>query len=106
MAKTVPVSAQGVAEHMGVATVVLNTGDGEAVSEAVELLWVNRIHQKAAFEQRLDNWAVWHLDGYGDDCGLGMCHHQQPGAHLSQPAPPCTKAHSPTTLPSASTRQT
>jgi hypothetical protein len=76
---------------MGVATVVLSTGDGEAVSEAVELLWVNRIDQKAAFEQRLDNRAVWHLDGHRDDRRLGTCHHQQPGTHLGQPGPAMCK---------------
>jgi hypothetical protein len=76
MPKAVPVGAQGVAEHMGVATVVLGTGDGEAVTEAVELLWVNRIDQKATFEQRLDNRAVWHLGGHRDYRWLGPRRYQ------------------------------
>ena len=67
---------------MGVATVVLGASDGEAVTEAVELLWVNRIDQKAAFEQRLDNRAVWHLDGHRDDRRLGPRRYQQPDTHL------------------------
>ena len=39
---------------MGVATVVFGASDSEAVTEADELLWVNRVDQKATFEQRLD----------------------------------------------------
>src|SRR5215472_8259271 len=92
MPKAVPVGAQGITEHMGVATVVLGTSNSEAVTKAVELLWVNRIDQKAAFEQRLDNRAVWHLDGHGDDRRLGPRRYQQPDTHLGKPGPAVGKS--------------
>ena len=92
MPKAVPVGAQGISEHMGVATVVLGASDGEAVTEAVELLWVNRIDQKAAFEQRLDNRAVWHLNGHGDHRRLGSRRYQQPDTHLGKPGPAVGKS--------------
>ena len=91
---------------MGVATVVLGASDGEAVTEAVELLWVNRIDQKAAFEQRLDNRAVWHLDGHRDDRRLGPRRYQQPDTHLSKPGPAVGKSSLADDFALASTRQT
>ncbi len=81
-AERVGVGAQAAAERVGIAGVVLGTSDSEAVTEAVELLWVDGVDAKAAVDQRVDHGAVRCLDGDGDLGGCCTSGAQQPVAEL------------------------
>ena len=74
-------------EHLGVAAVVLGAGDREAVTEAVELLGIDRKDLKAALQQRLDHRSARRLDRHRDLRRLGSRRFQQPIAQLRQPGP-------------------
>jgi hypothetical protein len=82
--KAMPVGTQRIAQHMRVAPVILGTGDGETVAEAIELLRVDHVDRETAFEQRLDNRAVRHLDRHGHRHWLGAGNGQQPDAQLGE----------------------
>jgi len=84
-AEAMPVGAQRVGEHVGVAAVVLGAGDGVAIAEAVELLGIDRIDLEAALEQDLDDGTVRRLDRNGDRRRLRAARRLQPTAHLRQP---------------------
>ena len=82
-AEQAPVGANAIAHHVGVATVILRTGDTEPVAQAVELLRIDRVHNKSPIDQGIDNRAVRHLDPHRD----GVCrsaHRQQPVAKVRQ----------------------
>ena len=64
--EAVPVGPQAVAEHMSIAAIILGASHGEPIAKTVELLRVDRVNLKTAFEQRLDNRAMRHLDRDGD----------------------------------------
>src|SRR5215831_11907447 len=69
---------------MSIAAVVLGSGDGKPIAEAVELLRVDRVDAKPAFEQRFDNRAVRHLDRDADRRRCRPRHRQQPGTQLGK----------------------
>src|SRR5215467_11677414 len=82
--EAVSVGAQAVAEDMSIAAVVLGSGDGKPIAEAVELLRVDRVDAKPTFEQRFDNRAVRHLDRDGARRRCRPRHRQQPGTQLGK----------------------
>ena len=59
-----PIGAQAVAQHLSVAPVIFGAGDGETVTEPIELLGIDRIHTKTAFQQGFDDGAVGYFDCY------------------------------------------
>lgn len=67
----VGIGAQGVAEHAGVAAVVLGAGRREPIAKAVELLGIDGMNREAAFHQRFDDGTVRDLDGEPRDIQLG-----------------------------------
>jgi len=64
-----PVGANTVTQHVGITAIVLGTGDTESVTQAVELLGIDGVHNKTAIDQAVDNWSVRHFDGHGNRRG-------------------------------------
>jgi hypothetical protein len=64
--KQSPVSAYTVSHDIGVASIVLGAGDTEPIAQAIELLRINRMHDKAPVDQGVDNWSVRNFDANGD----------------------------------------
>src|SRR5882672_304038 len=56
---------------MSVAPVIFGAGDGEAVAEPVELLGIDPIDAKTAFQQGFDDRALRHFDRHPNDLGRG-----------------------------------
>src|SRR6266436_5798614 len=83
--KGVPIGAQAVGQHVSVAPVVLGAGHGEAVAEPVELLGIDPIHAKTAFQQGFDDRAVRHFDCHPNDLGRGAGAGNQPITQLLDP---------------------
>jgi hypothetical protein len=52
-----PVGSQGVGEHVGITAIVLGSGDGESIAEAVELFRVDRIDLEMARDYQ--EFRVW-----------------------------------------------
>jgi len=80
----VAVASQAIAEHMGIAAVVLGAGRREAVAEAVELLRVERMDREAALHHGLHHGPVRDLDGDPDGVRLGVRRSDEPVRHLRQ----------------------
>ena len=83
--KGVPIGAQAVGQHMSVAPVIFGAGHGEAVAEPIELLGIDPIDAKTAFQQGLDDRAVGRFDGHPNDLGRGAGAGNQPIAQLLDP---------------------
>src|SRR6202035_4943399 len=60
-------------------------GHGEAVAEPVELLGIDPMDAKTAFQQGFDDRAVRHFDGYPNDLGRGAGAGNQPITQLLDP---------------------
>ena len=82
-AEQAPVGAHAIAHHVGVATVILRTGHAVPVAQAVELLRIDRVHNKSAIDQGIDYRAVRHLDPHRHRVRRSA-HRQQPVAKVSQ----------------------
>lgn len=82
LSEGVSIRSQRRRHGLGVAAVVLGACHREAITEAVELLRVDRVHVETALEQRLDDRAMRHLDADRDPAWhcAGRC--DQPFAHL------------------------
>jgi hypothetical protein len=78
LAEGVRVSAQRRRHRLGVTAVVLGASHRETVTEAVELLGIDRVDVKAALQQRLDDGTMRHLDADRDLSGLGPASGGQP----------------------------
>ena len=72
-----------VTQHIGVPTIVLRTGNTEPVTQAVELLGVDRVHHKASIDQTIHHRSVWHFDLNSHRTGLPG-DRQQPVTQLRQ----------------------
>src|SRR5437879_8204321 len=70
---------------MSVAPVIFGAGHGEAVAEPVELLGIDPIDAKTAFQQGFDDRALRHFDGHPNDFGRGAGAGDQPIAQLLDP---------------------
>src|SRR6476660_10497716 len=70
---------------MSVAPVIFSAGHGEAVAEPVELLGIDPIDAKAAFQQGFGDRAVGSFDGHPNDLGRGAGAGNQPIAQLLDP---------------------
>src|SRR5882672_6854489 len=70
---------------MSVAPVIFGAGHGEAVAEPVELLGIDPIDAKTAFQQGFDDRALGHFDGHPNDLGRGAGASHQPIAQLLEP---------------------
>ena len=70
---------------MSVAPVILDVGHGETVAEPIELLGIDPIDTKTAFQQGFDNRAVGYFDGHPNDLGRGAGAGNQPIAQLLDP---------------------
>src|ERR1700730_4205275 len=70
---------------MSVAPVIFGTRHGEAVAEPIELLGIDPIDAKTAFQQGFDDRAVGHFDGHPNDLGRGAGAGNQPIAQLLDP---------------------
>src|SRR6516164_9453094 len=76
---------QGRGHDFRVAAVILRSGQGEAVAEAIHLLGIEGVNLKAALDQRFDHRAVRHFDRDQDLRWFDRatcCH--QPGRHLGE----------------------
>jgi hypothetical protein len=60
------VGAERIGNNKCIASVVLRTGNCMPVTEAVHLLWIQRIHRKPPLNERFDNCSPRHLDPHGD----------------------------------------
>ena len=80
-----PIGAQAVGQHVSVAPVILGAGHGEAVAEPIELLGIDGIDAKSAFQQGFDDRALRHFDGHPNDLGRGAGAGNQPIAQLLDP---------------------
>jgi hypothetical protein len=75
-AVVVPVGADQVGQHLGVAPVGLGPGGAVPAAVAADSLWVDRIHLVAGGQQRADQQAPVGLDANRDlRRGLGMGSH-------------------------------
>src|SRR5690349_4176195 len=83
-AKAAWVSAQRVAEHLRIPTVILGASRREAVPEAIELLGIDRVNAETTLHQALDDRAVRHLDGHEDRLRCGSCYLEDPSRHCGQ----------------------
>ena len=81
------VGAQGIAEDMGVAAVVLGAGDGETIAKAVELLGVDTVNGETPLQQGIDDRPMRDLDGDGNPLRHTATLFRQPRAQLGQPFP-------------------
>src|SRR6266853_6369215 len=79
------IGAQAVGQHVSVAPVIFGAGHGEAVAEPVELLGIDPIDAKAAFQQGFDDGALRHFDGHANDLGRRAGAGNQPIAQLLDP---------------------
>src|ERR1700730_7598825 len=70
---------------MSVAPVIFGTRHGEAVAEPIELLGIDPIDAKTAFQQGFDDRTVRHFDGHPNDLGRGAGAGNQPSAQLLDP---------------------
>src|SRR5438132_6883495 len=70
---------------MSVAPIILGAGHGEAVTEPVELLGIDPIDAKTAFQQGFDDRALRHFDGHPNGLGRGAGAGNQPIAQLLEP---------------------
>jgi hypothetical protein len=70
---------------VSVAPVVLGAGHGEAVAEPVELLGIDPIDAKTAFQQGFDDRTVGHFDGHPNDLGRSAGAGNQSIAQLLDP---------------------
>jgi hypothetical protein len=61
-----PISPNTISQDVGVPAIVLGPGDAEPVAQAVELLGVDRMDDKAAINQGVDNRAMRYLDPHGN----------------------------------------
>src|SRR5262249_5802500 len=84
-AKGVPIGAQRMPQHVGVAAVVLGTGNTEAITKAVELLGIDGEDLEPTTQSCLDEWPAPRLDRYRDRLRLSSSRLHQPGAQLQQP---------------------
>jgi hypothetical protein len=66
LSKGIPVGSKGVRQNEGVAAVVLGSGGGMSVTEAIELLGVDGEYGDAAFKQGLHDGSTRCFDGDGD----------------------------------------
>ena len=82
-AEQTPVGAHAIAHHVGVPTVILRTGHAVPVAQAVELLRIDRVHDKSAIDQGIDYRAVRHLDPHRHRVWPPR-NRQQPVAKVSQ----------------------
>src|SRR5438552_276716 len=60
-------------------------GHREAVAESIELLGIDAIDAKTAFQQGFDDRALGHFDGHPNDLGCGAGAGNQPIAQLLDP---------------------
>src|SRR5208282_2615854 len=67
----------------GVASVILGSGNAEAVTQPVELLRIDGVNGKAAVLQSINHRPVWHLDRDGHRAGI-TCYANQPIAERCQ----------------------
>jgi hypothetical protein len=83
--KGVPIGAQAVAQHVSVAPVVLGAGHGEAIAEPIDLLGIDPVDAKTAFQQGLYYGAMRRFDCHPDYLGRGAGAGNQPIAQLLDP---------------------
>jgi len=70
---------------VSVAPVIRGACHGEAVAEPIELLGIDAVDAKTAFQQGLDDRAVGHFDGHPNYLGRGAGAGNQPIAQLLDP---------------------
>jgi hypothetical protein len=78
-----PIGPQPVGRNVRVASVVLGTGNTEAVAQAVELLGIDGVDGEAPIQQSIDDGPVRNLDGDGDDVCVA-CDREDPIAQIRQ----------------------
>src|SRR5580765_892736 len=57
-----PIGAQPRGRYSRIASVILAASDAEAVTQTIELLWIDGVYDKAAIRQHVDNWPMRHFD--------------------------------------------
>ena len=82
-----PIGAQRMAQHMGVATVVLGARHREAITEAVELLGIDREDLKPTLQQNLNHRPARRLDRHRDLPGVRSGRLDQPITQLATARP-------------------
>ena len=99
--KTVRVGTQRRGEHARVPPVVLRARRRDAITEAVELLRVDRVDREAALHQALDHRPAWPLDGHANFTRVLGRKRQQPVRHLRQPCTAVLERPLPEHLPNS-----
>ena len=82
-AEPMPISAQTVGAHTGIAPIVFGAGDTEPIAQAVELLGIDRVDGEAPIQQGIDDGAVRHLERDGNRTYVA-CERQNPVTLLYQ----------------------
>ena len=100
------IGPERIGENLGVAAVVLGAGGREAITKAIELLWIDGVNPETTLHQAFDDGAMWDLDRDEDGIGRRPVNFKVQATISASPWPPCAKARSPTLRPLASDRRT
>src|SRR5581483_6998984 len=84
-AKRLRIGSQSGRQNVGITPIILGPRHGETITEAIKLLWIDRVHTETSLDQHLHNGTVRRLDRNKNIVGFGATFAHEPVRHMREP---------------------